>query len=151
VTIKEASLQARFTKAAPRTFMRVPGLQETVEPLAGSVLSLDLRVVPRVPNREGMGKQYNVTPSDFHLVDGQQVIPMYKLVGRRSLMGGSIYTIGMEDAGDKERALMSGMPIDPGTDMELLFLVDPNAGKWDLYFGAHKVGEIPNPDQTSRE
>ncbi|MDF3131183.1 hypothetical protein P0Y35_18385 [Kiritimatiellaeota bacterium B1221] len=151
VTVNEASLQKQFQKSSPQSIPQIPKFEQTVVPLGGSVLRLSLQVVPKLPNASGTSNQFNLTPSDFRLMDGNQVIPMYKLVGRRSLMRGSIFTIGMDDERAREMALLEGEPAEPGTEIELLYLVDPTAAKWDIYFGAHKVAEISHQDLKHEE
>ncbi|MBK1858703.1 hypothetical protein [Cerasicoccus arenae] len=148
ITVNEVTLRDRFSKAAPRTFTLTPSQTQVAAPLVGKVLDVKIQVVPTMPNRSGTARSYILQPADFSLVNGEQVIPMFQLVGSSSLMDNSIYTIGVdvdvEEA--KQYAALEGVPYEStlGKELELLFLVDPSAPKWDLYFGANKVAEIPN-------
>lgn len=146
VTVSEASLTDQFRMTAPRIIPQVSDVEQVAAPLAGKVLKLKLQVAPGLPNKTGTDSKYVLSPSDFRLVNGQQIIPMFQLVGRSSLMDSSIFTLrtDMDEAEARERAALEGEPFKPGTEIELLFLVDPSAPKWDLYLGASKVGEIPN-------
>lgn len=147
VTISEASLRDQFRITASRAIPQKPELEQVAAPLAGEVLNLKLQVAPERPNKTGTESKYVLTPSDFRLVNGQQIIPMFQLVGRSALMDSSIFTLGtdMDETKAREQAALEGVPFKAGTEIELLFLVDPSAPKWDLYLGANKVGEIPNP------
>lgn len=146
VTVSEASLRNQFKMSAPRTIPQVSDVEQVAAPIAGKVLNVKLQVAPTIPNKTGTDSKYVLAPSDFRLVNGQQIIPMFQLVGRSSLMDRSIFTLrtDLDEAEAREQAALEGEPFEPGTEIELLFLVDPSAPKWDLYLGASKVGEIPN-------
>lgn len=146
VTINEASLRDQFRITASRAIPQKADLEQVAAPLAGKVLNLKLQVAPETPNKIGTDSKFVLTPSDFRLVDKQQVIPMFQLVGRSSLMDNSIFTLqtSVDEAEARQRAALEGVPFKQGTEIELLFLVDPSASKWDLYLGSNKVGEILN-------
>lgn|GEM_PF-1879629 len=146
VTINKASLRDQFRITAPRAIPQKPDLEQVAAPLAGKVLNLKLQVAPEIPNKIGTDSKFVLTPSDFRLVDGQQVISMFQLVGSNTLMDNSIFTLqtSMDETSAMLRAEMEGVPFKPGTEIELLFLVDPSAPKWDLYLGANKVAEVLN-------
>ena len=150
VTINEASLRDQFRITASRAIPQKADLEQVAAPLAGKVLNLKLQVAPERPNRTGTDPKYTLTPSDFRLVNGEQIIPMFQLVGRSSLMDSSIFTLGtdMDETEARQQAALEGVPFHAGTEIELLFLVNPSAPKWDLYFGANKVGEIPNTEHS---
>lgn len=146
ITVNEATLKEQFKMTAPRIIPQVTDVEQVAAPLAGKVLNVKLQVAPVIPNQTGTDSKYVLTPSDFRLVNGQQIVPMFQLVGRSSLMDSSIFTLrtDMDEAEARQQAALEGEPFEPGTEIELLFLVDPSAPKWDLYLGANKVGEIPN-------
>ena len=58
VTVSEASLMDQYEKPDPRTFPLVPNLKQTVLPLEGSVLYVNLHVVPEDSNVTGTGNQF---------------------------------------------------------------------------------------------
>ncbi|PXA04787.1 hypothetical protein DDZ13_06365 [Coraliomargarita sinensis] len=150
ITIVEASLVDRFEKAPTTSFSAVPGTAEVLDPPVGSVLALTINVDASKSNKDAGGGSYVFKPSDFYLSDGRQVIPFHTLLGRQNFMTGSLFSDGTLPSDDPElvlRAQLEGEPIKEGTDLTILFLVDPDTEQWELYFGHEKVAAIPRPDK----